>query len=60
MASLIIVYGINIKSNGEVRMYVTFSVTHKPEVRIVDLSCKLGRILRWNRIQSYANFIAYL
>ena len=28
------VYGINNKSNGVVRMYVTTSVTHKPEVRI--------------------------
>ena len=27
-------YGINSKSNGVVRMYVTTSVTHKPEVRI--------------------------
>ena len=27
-------YGINNKSNGVVRMYVTTSVTHKPEVRI--------------------------
>ena len=27
-------YGINNKSNGIVRMYVTTSVTHKPEVRI--------------------------
>ena len=27
-------YGINNKSNGVVRMYVTASVTHKPEVRI--------------------------
>ena len=34
MSSLIIVYGINNKSNGVVCMYVTFSVTHKPEVRI--------------------------
>ena len=28
------VYGINNKSNGVVRMYITTSVTHKPEVRI--------------------------
>ena len=28
------IYGINDKSNGGVRMYVTTSVTHKPEVRI--------------------------
>ena len=27
-------YGINNKSNGVVRMYVTTSVTHKPEVCI--------------------------
>ena len=27
-------YGINDKSNGVVRMYVTTSVTYKPEVRI--------------------------
>ena len=27
-------YGINNKSNGVVRMHVTTSVTHKPEVRI--------------------------
>ena len=27
-------YGINNKRNGVVRMYVTTSVTHKPEVRI--------------------------
>ena len=27
-------YGINNKSNGVVRMYLTTSVTHKPEVRI--------------------------
>ena len=27
-------YGINNKSNGEVRMYVTTTVTHKPGVRI--------------------------
>ena len=27
-------YGINNKNNGVVRMYVTTSVTHKPEVRI--------------------------
>ena len=27
-------YGIKNKSNGVVRMYVTISVTHKPEVRI--------------------------
>ena len=27
-------YGINNNSNGVVRMYVTTSVTHKPEVRI--------------------------
>ena len=27
-------YGINSKSNGVVRVYVTTSVTHKPEVRI--------------------------
>ena len=27
-------YGINNKSNGVVLMYVTTSVTHKPEVRI--------------------------
>ena len=27
-------YGINNKSNGVVRMYVTTSVTHKAEVRI--------------------------
>ena len=27
-------YGINNKSNGVVRTYVTTSVTHKPEVRI--------------------------
>ena len=27
-------YGINNKSNGVVRMYVTTSVTHKLEVRI--------------------------
>ena len=28
------IYGINDKSNGGVRMFVTTSVTHKPEVRI--------------------------
>ena len=28
------IYGINNESNGVVRMYVTTSVTHKPEVRI--------------------------
>ena len=33
-------YGINSKSNGVVRMYVTTSVTHKPEVRI-DLLLEL-------------------
>ena len=27
-------YGINNKSDGVVRMYVTSSVTHKPEMRI--------------------------
>ena len=27
-------YGINNKSDGVVRMYVTTSVTHKPEMRI--------------------------
>ena len=29
-------YGLNNKSNGVVRMYVTTSVTHKPEVQIVN------------------------
>ena len=33
-------YEINSKSNGVVRMYVTTSVTHKPEVRI-DLLLEL-------------------
>ena len=54
------IYGINNKSNGVVRMYVTTSVTHKPEVRI-DLLTRFmqigNKILRWNRIQSYARFI---
>ena len=31
-------YGITNKSNDVVRMYVTTSVTHKPEVRIVLLT----------------------
>ena len=31
-------YVINNKSNGVVRMYVTTSLTHKPEVRIDQLT----------------------
>ena len=61
MSSLIIVYGINNKSNGVVCMYVTFSVTYKPEVRIDLLTfMQIRKILRWNRIQSYASFITHL
>ena len=53
-------YGINNKSNGVVRMYVTTSVTHKPGVRMIcSPSCNLRIILRWNRTQSYAPFITY-
>ena len=33
-----IMYGINNKKNGVVRMYVTTSVTHKSEVRIALLT----------------------
>ena len=50
-------YGINNKSNGVVCMYVTTSVTHKPEV-LIDLFT-FTQILRWDRIQSYARFITY-
>ena len=32
-------YGLNNKSNGVVRMYVTTFVTHKPEVGIDLLTC---------------------
>ena len=49
-------YGINNKSNGVVRMYVTTSVTHKPELRIDLLT--FMQIIN-NRIQSYAHFITY-
>ena len=53
-------YGINIKSNSVVRMYVTTSVTHKPEVRINLLTfIQIVDNFALDRIQSYAHFITY-
>ena len=53
-------YGVNNRSNGVVRMYVTTSVTHKPEMR-TDLLTFMQIVdnLALDRIQSYARFITY-
>ena len=53
-------YGVNNRSNGVVRMYVTTSVTHKPEMR-TDLLTFMQIVGNFctGRIQSYARFITY-
>ena len=47
-------YGINNKSNGVVRMYVTTSVIHKPEVRI-DLIVNNFALEPYSKLCSFRN-----
>ena len=50
-------YGINDKCNGVMRMYVTTSVTHKPEVRIDLLT--FMQIVNYFALEPYSKLCSF-
>ena len=52
-------YGINSKSNGVAHMYVTTSVTHKPEVRIDLLTFMQLQIVNNFALEPYSKLCSF-